>query len=132
MRIVIFQRFPEKLGTNERPVIKRFQHKHWIFSIYEDSEETLWGGTWRDGLWRYEDKTNTFIYFRNDPDNPLSLCDNIIWAITEDNCGNIWIGGHGEGLSILSAKEKNKLNPEFINYKHEYNRLRKGVICSIY
>jgi len=110
---------PEEFGTNEIPTIKRFETAPWTFSIYEDSKETIWGGTWGRGLWRYSDKTNKFTYFQNNPDNPLSLCDNIIWAITEDNCGNIWIGGHGEGLSILPAKEKNKLNPEFINYKYE-------------
>jgi len=110
---------PEEFGTNEIPTIKRFKTAPWTFSIYEDSEETIWGGTWGRGLWRYSDKTNKFTYFQNNPDNPLSLCDNIIWAISEDNYGNIWIGGHGEGLSILSAKEKNKLNPEFINYNYE-------------
>jgi signal transduction histidine kinase/ligand-binding sensor domain-containing protein len=115
---------PEKSGTNELPIIKKFDiikkfnTGAWTFSIHEDSEETIWGGTWDAGLWRYNDKIDKFIYFSNNPDNPSSICDNIIWAITEDNCGNIWIGGHGKGLSILPAKEKNKLNPEFINYKH--------------
>lgn len=110
---------PEKTGTNESPIIKRYLQGSWTFSIYEDSQGTIWGGTWGGGLWKYKDKTNTFVYFRNDPDDSTSLCDNIIWAIAEDNTGNLWIGGHGKGLSILPAKEKDKLNPKFINFKHE-------------
>jgi len=121
---VISKIIPEKAGTNEAPIIKRYPKYSWTFSIYEDSEGTIWGGTWEDGLWKYKDKTDTFVYFRNDPNNPSSLCDNIIWAIAEDNTGNLWIGGHGKGLSILPAKEKNKSNPEFINFKHEEGNLQ--------
>ncbi len=115
---------PEKPGTNELPIIKRFVHKNWTFSIYEDNERTLWGGTWRGGLWRYNEKIDTFIYYQNDPENPSSLCDDIIWAISGDDSGNIWIGGHGGGLSILPSEDKNKLNPKFINYKNESNNNR--------
>jgi len=115
---------PEKYGSNKQPIIKRYLQYSWTFSIYEDSEGTIWGGTWEYGLWKYKDKTDTFVYFRNDPNNPSSLCDNIIWAIAEDNTGNLWIGGHGKGLSILPAKEKNKSNPEFINFKHEEGNLQ--------
>ena len=82
-------------------------------------------GAWGSGLTRYHHAAPA-VYLINDPDNPNSLCDNIIWAITEDHAGNIWIGGHGEGLSILPAKEKYKPNPRFTNFKHE-----EGNIASL-
>ncbi len=110
---------PEKPGTDELPVIKKYPQNNWTFSIFEDKQGTLWGGTWRGGLWRFDDKTNTFKFFLNDPNNPSSLCDDIIWAISEDNSGNIWIGGHGGGISIIPARIKNNKTLEFINYKHE-------------
>ncbi len=109
---------PEKSGTNELPIMKTFVHKGWPFSIFEDRDETIWVGAWGTGLTRYYNPDN-YINFINDPENPNSLCDNIIWAISEDQSGNMWIGGRGKGLSILPAKEKNKSNPEFINYKHD-------------
>ncbi|MBN1364035.1 MAG: hypothetical protein JW976_04430, partial [Syntrophaceae bacterium] len=115
---------PEKYGSNKKPVITRYSFYRWTFSIFEDRQGTIWGGTWDGGLWRYHEKTDLVTFFQNDPDNPSSLCDNIIWAITEDNSENIWIGGHGEGLSILPAKEKNKPNPEFINFKHEEENIQ--------
>ncbi|MBN1550099.1 PAS domain-containing protein, partial [bacterium] len=110
---------PEEYGSNQAPVIKRYNLDRWTFSILEDRQGTLWGGTWDAGLWRYNETEDVFAFFRNDPDNPLSLCDNIVWSITEDHAGNIWVGGHGEGLSILPVKEKYKSHPRFINYKHE-------------
>jgi signal transduction histidine kinase/ligand-binding sensor domain-containing protein len=110
---------PEKPGSNQHPIIKTYKLEEWTFSIYEDRHGTLWGGTWNRGLWRYDDKTDKLISYFNDPANPLSLCDNVIWAISEDNSGNIWIGGHGRGLSILPAKEKSKSVPQFINFNHQ-------------
>lgn len=110
---------PEKPGTNQSPVQKTYKVNRWTFSIYEDKAGTLWGGTWGAGLWRYDDKTSQFTYFKNDPNNSTSLCDNIIWAISEDDFGNLWIGGHSEGLSVLPASEKYKINPHFVNFKHE-------------
>lgn len=104
---------------NQPPDQKKYKVNRWTFSMYEDRDGTLWGGTWGAGLWKFDDKTAQFTYFTNNPNNPNSLCDNIVWAISEDNYGNLWIGGHGEGLSILPATEKNKANPHFIRFKHE-------------
>jgi len=108
---------PGKPGINNRPVIKNYSIGSWTFCIYEDRQGILWGGTWDGGLWRFNDKMDSFIFFKNAPNNTSSLCDNIIWSIYEDNGGNIWIGGHGKGISILTVKEKNKLSPQFINLK---------------
>jgi signal transduction histidine kinase/ligand-binding sensor domain-containing protein len=113
---------PEKQGSNKRPIIKSYRFEPWTFLIYEDKQDTLWGGTWSGGLWRYDDKTDKFAFFSKEISNPYSLCDNVIWAITEDNSGNIWIGGHSGGLSILPAKEKSKLTPEFVNFKNEVDK----------
>jgi len=115
---------PQKPGSNEHPIIKTYKLGPWTFSLYEDKHGTLWGGTWGGGLWRYNDKTDKFISYLNDPVNPTSLCDNVIWTISEDNSGNIWIGGHSGGLSILPAKEKSKLAPEFVNFKNEVDKAK--------
>jgi ligand-binding sensor domain-containing protein/ABC-type multidrug transport system fused ATPase/permease subunit len=109
---------PEEPGSGKRPVVKRYNMQGWTFEMFEDSKGTLWGGTWGGGLWRYNEASDDFTYFSNDPKNPSSVCDNIIWALGEDNKGNLWVGGHSEGLSILPAAEKEKANPKFIHYSH--------------
>jgi len=112
---------PEDIGSDKQPVITRYSFLRWTFVIHEDKQETIWGGTWDAGLWRYDEELDSFTTFLNDPNNPSSICDNIIWAIGEDNSGNLWIGGHGNGLSILSTEEKNKSEPAFINYSNIEN-----------
>ncbi|MBN2012862.1 response regulator [candidate division KSB1 bacterium] len=110
---------PEVPGSAESPIIKRYKFDLWTFTIYEDSQGILWGGTWENGLWKYSDKNDDFIFYRNDPDNSSSICDNVIWALGEDMQGNVWIGGHGKGISILPRSEKDKINPQFINFRQE-------------
>jgi ligand-binding sensor domain-containing protein len=110
---------PEEPGSNKRPQVTRYAMGGWTFDLFEDSRGTLWGGTWGGGLWRYDDTSHEFIFIKNDLNNKTSLCDNIIWSIGEDNYGNLWIGGHTEGLSILPAGERDKANPKFINFKYK-------------
>lgn len=125
---------PEPAFSNQKPVIKRYQFEKWTFALFEDSEGVLWGGTWENGLWRYNDATDQFDFFVPDPDNKYSICDDIIWSIGEDQYKNIWIGGHGNGISILTADEKRKNVPRFINTSHEPNNpgsIRNNTINAI-
>ncbi len=116
---VVSRMMPEEPGSGDRPDFKRYMMQGWTFEMFEDSKGTLWGGTWGGGLWRYNETSDDFSYFANDPDNPSSVCDNIIWALGEDNQGNLWIGGHDKGLSIMPAAEKGKTDPRFINFSHQ-------------
>jgi len=117
---------PEDPNTRQKPVIKRYNDDKWTFVIFEDSDGILWGGTWDKGLWRFNDKTEEFTHFYHNSDDSSSVCDNIIWAINEDKNKNIWIGGHGSGISILPSNEKNKLSPKFLNIKPE-KKNKKGL-----
>ena len=59
-----------------------------VNSIFQDSENLLWIGTW-DGLNRYDG--NSFKIFRPELDNENSLSNQVILKIDEDNSGKIWI-----------------------------------------
>ncbi len=121
--------------TPERGRIKRYPIGSWTFEFYEDHNGVLWGGTWGSGLWRFDDVLETFTFYQNDPEKQTSLCDNVIWAICEDNHGNLWIGGHDKGLSILPSDQRDLPNPSFVSYSHKKGDLRSlsnntiNVIC---
>jgi len=59
-----------------------------INTIFQDSENLLWIGTW-DGLNRYDG--NSFEIFRPELNNKNSLSNQVILKIDEDNTGRIWI-----------------------------------------
>lgn len=87
--------------------------------IFEDNENNIWVGSWGSGLFRLEnpydpDKVK-YINYRHDKNNPNSLSDNIVYAMSQDlKTNSIWIGTRS-GLSILNLA--NKENPfAFINH----------------
>lgn len=74
-----------------------------VLSILQDSRGLLWLGT-QDGLNQFDGYH--FRIFRKDSDDPYSLNENIITALTEDADGNIWIGTGGGGVNILDARRR--------------------------
>ena len=59
-----------------------------VNTIFQDSENLLWIGTW-DGLNRYDG--NGFNIFRPELDNENSLTNQVILKIDEDSTGHIWV-----------------------------------------
>lgn len=65
--------------------------------IYESSKGTLWLGTEKRGLVRYNSSDNAFYACLNqvpESSNPPKM----VYAIQEDQNGNIWVGGYFESL----------------------------------
>lgn len=59
-----------------------------VNTVFQDSDNLLWLGTW-DGLNRFEGRN--FKVFRPEPNNPLSLSNQVILKVDEDRQGNIWV-----------------------------------------
>ncbi len=59
-----------------------------INTIFQDSENILWVGTW-DGLNRFDG--SEFTIFTPELNNPNSLSNQVVLNITEDRYGYIWI-----------------------------------------
>ena len=78
-----------------------------VNSIFQDSENLIWIGTW-DGLNRYDG--NSFKIFRPELDNENSLSNQVILKIDEDNTGKIWI------LTIHGIKQYDKKTDTFQRY----------------
>lgn len=93
-----------------------------VFSLLSDSNENIWIGTYNSGIHRWI-KTDTIGKFKKQsfghyPGKANSISSNIIRNILEDSQGNIWLAT-GDGLSVLSAKERYKKRPKFKAYKHD-------------
>jgi signal transduction histidine kinase/ligand-binding sensor domain-containing protein len=68
---------------------------------YQDALGFLWFGT-QDGLNRFDGQH--FTIFRPDTDNPYSLTDRYILALTGDSNGNLWIGTMNGGLNYYDRQ----------------------------
>jgi signal transduction histidine kinase/ligand-binding sensor domain-containing protein/DNA-binding response OmpR family regulator len=83
-----------------------------INTIYQDSDNIIWFGTW-DGL-NFYDGNNIHVFNYEKDENKRAIASNVIYQITGDKKRNIWIATV-EGLSKF-----NKNTGDFTNYF--YNR----------
>jgi len=72
-----------------------------IFSLFKDRDNDLWIGTSGGGLNCLPENSTTFKYYKNNPNDSLSLSYNTIQCITQDNDGLLWIGTAKEGFCSL-------------------------------
>ncbi|MCP4118628.1 MAG: PAS domain S-box protein [Desulfobacteraceae bacterium] len=87
-----------------------------VRSIYCDKniKGRVWIGTGGGGLNRLDGSGGGFVHYLHDDDDPASIGDNDIWAISQDRRGDLWIGTHGAGLNRFNPAEET-----FVRYDHD-------------
>ncbi len=103
--VKVYTARPGSLSTNLVP------------SALEDRDGLLWIPSLGGGLNCFDRNTDTFIWYKNDLDNPNSINSNHFnWApktVAEDNDGLLWVGTQG-GLNKYDKK-----TDIFTRYQHE-------------
>lgn len=84
----------------------------YVNDILIDSEDFVWIATGR-GLNRLDPDSNIFRQYNNRPNDPTSICNDIVICLFEDSKGSIWIGTD-KGLSRFDRAKQS-----FENYFHE-------------
>ncbi len=77
-------------------------------AIAENSDGSLWLGTWGDGLIELDKNYKEIKRYKNDSTNLNSLSNNQVRVVKPDNQGRLWVGTNS-GLNILNTKT-NELN----------------------
>ena len=83
-----------------------------IQTLFEDVNGDLLIGTWKDGLYRYCIKENTFLHYP-----PLDE-ENSVLALFQDSRGVMWIGTSGSGLYKAHFSSDRK-TVSFEGYGHD-------------
>ena len=76
-----------------------------VSAIHRDRSGTLWVGTWGGILSRFDERTNTFVHYTPDRDDPHKLQGGSIGAIHEDSHGTLWLAA-GLGLYRFDRKSE--------------------------
>ncbi|MEM1241369.1 MAG: EAL domain-containing protein [Cyanobacteria bacterium P01_H01_bin.26] len=75
-----------------------------IWNIYEDRQGLLWFSGPRLGLRAFDPQTGKLVHhFVHNPANPRTIPSNDIYAISEDNRGNLWLAAEA-GITMFSPK----------------------------
>ncbi|APS40574.1 histidine kinase [Salegentibacter sp. T436] len=93
-------------------------------TFIEDHQGVLWAGTYWDGLFYYNPKTNDKGFYRFDRNKKSSLSSNVINGLFEDSKNNLWVTTEN-GLNLFNQNENN-----FQRYTTE-NGLPSNVTYSI-
>ena len=67
-------------------------------SFLEDSRGNFWIGTLKNGLVRFDRRTEKFTYYHVDPYGQAGLKYNTVYSLMEDSDRNLWLGSGNEGL----------------------------------
>ena len=107
-----------------------------IFQIYQDSQGSIWIATWGGGLDRIIpnshnsfDKKLEFEHYLNNPDEKLSLADNRVSSLYEDNSGRLWIGTRN-GVNVFDL-HKNSFIRTYLNNSKNSNSLSDNNVTKI-
>ena len=97
-----------------------------ILYAYKDRSNTLWFGSYSQGLFRYNKETDSFTNFIHKAGDPSSISLNDVRVILQDSKSNLWVGTNGGGLSMLPAgKDK------FVNYNPQNSAIASNNIRAL-
>lgn len=114
------------LNLRNNTVVHHFQQETYndsslddlITSLMLDGRGSLWIGTAQNGVIVFDTETYEYIRIRNQYDDPLSLSNNQIYSLYEDDAGIIWIGSftginkYDPNSSKFRHHKKNPANPK--------------------
>ena len=97
--------------------------------LYVSQDGVIWIGTW-EGLIRYDPSLEKLEMYKHIPGDERSLGGNMVFDITEDEKGNLWIATANGGVSVLN-KNSGKFKV-FRNNPVEPGRLSSDRVMSIF
>ena len=73
-----------------------------IQSLFIDSNNSIWLGTYSGGLYRHNADSSQIKFFQKQSNIPHSLSGDVIWGIDQDSNRKIWIGTQSKGLNSFN------------------------------
>ena len=98
-----------------------------VNAIYQDNKGFMWFGT-HDGLNKYNGYE--FNVYKPNPNKSNSINSNLIYAITGDDKGNLWIGTTGNGLNYYNKSTGNFKH--YLHNKKDINSIANNHINVLY
>ena len=95
----------EVIPSNHPQFKIRTGDNKFIYTLYIDREESLWLGSYFDGVKFYSSFQNNFEYYSCSP-TPTNLSGKVINVIREDKDNNYWIGTDDNGIIRFNSKTR--------------------------
>ena len=89
---------------------------NYIQKIKETKDGILWLGTFKNGLIKFNRKTDQFIQYKHEFENKNTISYDDVRDIIEDENNNLWVATWGGGLNYFDISTE-----KFINYRESPN-----------
>ena len=89
-----------RLNTESGAAVLAGSFEHSVRAIFEDSDGSLWIGTYGGGLARFDRETGVAERFVHDPELASTISGDKVSSIFEDSAGRLWVGTTS-GLNLL-------------------------------
>ena len=109
-----------------------FFNENLFRSICEDKDGNMWFGTFRNGIYKLEIKSDTFSHYSYDPKKINGIAASHVKDIIRDRFGRLWVATWGGGLQLYDSRE-NKFITYTINappYNSRANNINSLLIDS--
>ncbi len=106
-----------------------FKSNNRLWALEKDQQGYIWVGTWSNGLFRINPRTESIQRFSHDPSNKNSLLTNNIRCLYSDRQNILWIGTD-RGLGKYDPKTQ-----QFTSYVHDPKNpgsLSENLVWAIY
>ncbi len=100
-----------------------------VKSILQDDKGHYWIGTYRFGLYHFDENRDLLKVYRHNENDTTSISHNSIWKIFQDSNGKIWLGTLGGGLCIYQPKTDDFIR--ITSNPNNKNHLSNNVIRAI-
>ncbi len=77
---------------------------NFVVSLFEDSWNKIWIGTYRGGLTCFDPATKKFKIYRFSETDSTTISDNSVWSICEDSRKNLWLATLTNGLNLFDRQ----------------------------
>jgi signal transduction histidine kinase/streptogramin lyase/FixJ family two-component response regulator len=84
-----------------------------IETIYQTEAGFLWLGSRGQGLFAFDPASKTVVQYTNNPNNPRSLSNNLVFDLRQDEAGALWIATLVGGINRLDLADQ-----DFQLYQH--------------
>src|SRR5690606_557737 len=97
-----------KMALVNQRVISGTLPENQVTALIKDQKDNIWISTLNGNLFKGTNNTGNYFLEKKISTNTTNQSPINIWAICNDNAGNIWMGGENSGLNYLNF-ENNKI-----------------------
>ncbi|MFW6389009.1 MAG: hybrid sensor histidine kinase/response regulator transcription factor [Marinilabiliaceae bacterium] len=104
---------------NEETGFKNYVVDGFVFSLFQDTYQNIWFGTWGQGVGYLDKETGRIDKYHGNSAASLNLSSDKVLSIFQDSRDLLWVGTKGGGVNVSPIQEVIARSGEFRDFRNE-------------